>query len=414
LSSLHPGSKPPPPSANGLEGGPRPPPIPAGLRPTLELRSNVYQTSNKASRPISGADATKLNGSSTSKTISYQCDTCGVDCTQERYHCLKRKNFELCPNCYLDGRFPSSLFSGDFLKLTATSQIFAEDEWSDQEILLLLEAVEMYDDDWGQVEQHVKTRTAHQCIKKFLQLPIEDPYVVAESEAVAGPLRYGRLPFEQADNPIMSVVAFLAGVVKDGPSTRKALAEVVKEEDKSEETATNGNGVENGVGDVSMSSADGDIKDIKDIKAVIHDKKQGIPDSQIVRATDQAFKSISKAATQLASAEENTVRSTLGTLVKLSLQKLELKMAQFADLEEILEEERSKLESARKALVAERLGMRKTIEEIKELARTDASAAAAAADNAALGTTGQGPRAVEVQSYGEYGPVDGGLIGTLP
>ena len=56
-------------------------------------------------------------------------------------------------------------------------------DWSDQELLLLLEGVEMYEDDWARIEEHVGTRSAQQCIRKFLALPIEDPYLAAESEA---------------------------------------------------------------------------------------------------------------------------------------------------------------------------------------------------------------------------------------
>ena len=49
-------------------------------------------------------------------------------------------------------------------------------EWTDQEALLLLEGIEMYDDDWSKVSEHAGSRTAQQYICKFLELPIEDPY----------------------------------------------------------------------------------------------------------------------------------------------------------------------------------------------------------------------------------------------
>uniref|UniRef100_A0A914V598 Uncharacterized protein n=1 Tax=Plectus sambesii TaxID=2011161 RepID=A0A914V598_9BILA len=49
-------------------------------------------------------------------------------------------------------------------------------DWTDQETLLLLEALEMYKDDWNKVSDHVGTRTQDECIMRFLQLPIQDPY----------------------------------------------------------------------------------------------------------------------------------------------------------------------------------------------------------------------------------------------
>merc|ERR1711915_1165767 len=93
-------------------------------------------------------------------------------------------------------------------------------EWTEQEILLLLEALEMYKDDWNKVCEHVGTRTQDECILQFLRLPIEDPYLEDpdagnhQQEASAlGPLAYQPIPFSKAGNPIMSTVAFLASVV---------------------------------------------------------------------------------------------------------------------------------------------------------------------------------------------------------
>ena len=49
--------------------------------------------------------------------------------------------------------------------------------WTEQETLLLLEALEMYKDDWNKVCEHVGSRTQDECILHFLRLPIEDPYL---------------------------------------------------------------------------------------------------------------------------------------------------------------------------------------------------------------------------------------------
>ena len=50
-------------------------------------------------------------------------------------------------------------------------------DWTDQETLLLLEALEMYRDDWNKVSEHVGSRTQDECILHFLRLPIEDGYL---------------------------------------------------------------------------------------------------------------------------------------------------------------------------------------------------------------------------------------------
>ncbi|EEB97679.1 hypothetical protein MPER_02955, partial [Moniliophthora perniciosa FA553] len=156
LQSLHPGTRPSNPGATAVNGAQqKSEPSEKTASASLELRQNIYQTTNKSSRSISSAEANTLangvNGSS-SRSVLYTCDTCGADCTSVRYHSLKEKNFELCAPCYLDGRFPSTMFSGDFVKLSsAVVHGATDDDWTDQEILLLLEGIEMYDDDWSRL-----------------------------------------------------------------------------------------------------------------------------------------------------------------------------------------------------------------------------------------------------------------------
>ncbi|RPD55985.1 Smarcc1 protein [Lentinus tigrinus ALCF2SS1-6] len=459
LQSLHPGTRPKQPNAQTAANGVTKTsgtPTPA----SLELRSSIYQTSAKSSRPISSQEASSLiNGASApngvsgdnAPTIKYQCDTCGVDCTSVRYHSLKTKNFELCPPCYLDGRFPSHMFSGDFVKLTSATGANgvhqalgtgADDDWSDQEILLLLEGVELYDDDWSAIEEHVGTRSAQQCIRKFLQLPIEDPYIAAEGDM--GPLRFARVPFEQADNPVMSVVAFLAGVINPGvaaEAAKTALHELTdgekKEEEIAEEKKDGENATEGEKKDENMeedkpkeaeptadaepsAEAQGDEMQVDGQaggNAVAAKVAKTIPHSRVVRAADLALKSASKAAGALADAEDAQIRTTLASLIKLTLTKFELKTAQFEELEELLEEERKSLETARMALVNERVNLKRMLEHVKsELAKhssTPGSGLAAAVSQAQAGlTSGQGTKASEVQAgmpmEGDMGPIGEG------
>ncbi|CAF0800660.1 unnamed protein product [Rotaria sordida] len=118
-------------------------------------------------------------------------------------------------------------------KLTLNPKTKAKD-WSDQEILLLLEGLEMYKDDWNKVCEHVGTRTQDECILKFLQLPIEDPYLEGNGSTL-GPLAYQPIPFSQSGNPVMSTVAFLSSIVDPRVSSaavKAALDEFTKMRDE--------------------------------------------------------------------------------------------------------------------------------------------------------------------------------------
>jgi SWI/SNF related-matrix-associated actin-dependent regulator of chromatin subfamily C len=84
----------------------------------------------------------------------------------------------------------------------------------------------------------------------------------------------------------------------------------------------------------------------------------------------------------------------LAVVIKLTLTKLELKILQFEELKDILEEERRAFEATRLALVSERVGLKRPLEGVRaELARLanstgSASAVAAVAGRTGLGTTG--------------------------
>ncbi|KAH9962840.1 Smarcc1 protein [Russula dissimulans] len=457
LQSLHPGTRPSQHANAAVNGVKRQ----QSFTPaSLELRSNIYQTTSKASRPITEAEATTLaNGASSGAvngsagrsiaTVTYKCDTCGSDCTAVRYHSLKVKDFELCQSCYLDGRFPSTMFSGDFVKLSNIGNSGNAhgsgngDAWTDQEILHLLEAVEMFDDDWFAIEAHVGTRSAQQCIRKFLELPIEDPYLSSEGEM--GALRYSRVPFEQADNPVMSVVAFLAGVVSPGvaaEAAKTALHDLTadKEDPKptkesAERTASDENGdapkdrMDEDTADKSAAHVDAPSSsaapDVDDMPVDGQPPKPvpGVPHSKVVRAAKLALSSSAKAASALADAEETQIRSTLAAVIKLTLTKLERKMSQFEELEDLLEEERRTLEAARVALVNERIGLKRALEGVRgELAKhsngtSSVGAVATAIMQTGFGTTGQGLRAAEVQgnviAESDGGPLSGGNIAAL-
>lgn len=91
------------------------------------------------------------------------------------------------------------------------------EDWSDEETLLLLEGLELYKDRWGEVADHVGTKSQVQCILHFLQLPIEDDYLAQqEPQGQHAGLPHPTLdqasadqvllPFADTGNPILSQV----------------------------------------------------------------------------------------------------------------------------------------------------------------------------------------------------------------
>ncbi|KAJ6385883.1 hypothetical protein OIU77_028950 [Salix suchowensis] len=115
----------------------------------------------------------KLEGPS----VEYHCNSCSADCSRKRYHCQKQADYDLCADCFNNGKFGSNMFSSDFILMEPAEAAGASGgKWTDQETLLLLEALELYKENWNEIAEHVATKTKAQCILHFVQMPIEDAF----------------------------------------------------------------------------------------------------------------------------------------------------------------------------------------------------------------------------------------------
>ncbi|AJU36677.1 ABH_G0018880.mRNA.1.CDS.1 [Saccharomyces cerevisiae] len=107
----------------------------------------------------------------------YICHTCGNESINVRYHNLRARDTNLCSRCFQEGHFGANFQSSDFIRLENNGNSVKKN-WSDQEMLLLLEGIEMYEDQWEKIADHVGGhKRVEDCIEKFLSLPIEDNYI---------------------------------------------------------------------------------------------------------------------------------------------------------------------------------------------------------------------------------------------
>lgn len=268
--------------------------------------------------------------------------------------------------------------------------------WTDQETLLLLEGLELYNEDWNQVADHVGTRTREQCVVRFLQLPIEDNYLEEKPEQL-GPLQYNRIPFTQADNPVMSVVAFLASIVDPkvaAAAAKSSIDEMTKSLSEQIEgkkadsptkdegpTAEDENGKEKSASPkstdaaitsenpvVKSESADEnmDVDEPETSAVAIVDPlspatapMDGTPENIVTKAASIALGTSAARAHALTSNEEREMTRLVNAVVNCSLRKLELKLNQFNELEQVLQAERREIEKGRQQLFLDRLAMKK-------------------------------------------------------
>ncbi|XP_053189819.1 SWI/SNF complex subunit SMARCC1b [Scomber japonicus] len=279
-------------------------------------------------------------------------------------------------------------------------------EWTEQETLLLLEALEVYRDDWNKVSEHVGSRTQDECILHFLRLPIEDPYL-EDSSASLGPLAYQPVPFSQSENPVMSTVAFLASVVDPRVASAAAKAaleefskvqeesidkvfEISNQPEKTEsmdaekmETNSSSNqaparadglkveasGAKMEAILVKRENAENILAEERDARGDDDDSvgrregegdegrrvmEQDLVEGSVATAAASALASAATKAKHLAAVEERKIKSLVALLVETQMKKLEIKLRHFEELETIMDREKEALEQQRQQLLSER------------------------------------------------------------
>ena len=143
--------------------------------------------------------------------IEYHCDSCGVDCSKLRFHCATKADVDLCASCYRSGRYASTMKQRDFIQMTSAGQFGGPeaddpDLWTESETLLLLEALEMYADNWQLVSEHVGSKNKNQCVTHFLRLPIEDTFLSTTRQRW-----WGERPSEEEGLPSPTQIMRTAG-----------------------------------------------------------------------------------------------------------------------------------------------------------------------------------------------------------
>ncbi|XP_038698544.1 SWI/SNF complex subunit SWI3C-like isoform X2 [Tripterygium wilfordii] len=329
------------------------------------------------------------------------CNSCSQPLPSIYYQSHKEADVFLCSDCFHGGKFVIGHSSIDFVRTDSTKDYGDIDgeSWSDQETLLLLEAVEIYSENWNEIAEHVGTKSKSQCILHFLRLPMEDGKLenievpsTSKSSNVSnrddrGSLHSNsngsylndgdserRLPFANSGNPVMSLVAFLASAI--GPRVAAACAHAslaALSEDNS--TATSGNIVQmGGSGHDSRMNLEGihgregsfhrDLGNSiqqKEASSAVHGS-QGQNEAQFTSISAEKVEAAAKAglaaaavkAKLFADHEEREIQRLYANVVNQQLKRLELKLKQFAEVETLLVRELELVEKTRLRFSGER------------------------------------------------------------
>jgi SWI/SNF related-matrix-associated actin-dependent regulator of chromatin subfamily C len=376
---------------------------PQKIERNLEIGRNVYEANGKKVTPTTDDKQTNgetKEGPSTNGTPDpskaleglgkdkqpiekVHCYSCGVDCTRIYYHNGKgatpgaKSKYDVCPNCFLEMRLPANQDSSLYVKMENPGYSKYPDKdapWTDAELLLLLEGLEKFDESWSEIAEYVGTRTREECVIKFLQLEIEDKYLDSEpvngtasgatSLGLLGPAG-GLTPFTQADNPVLSVIAYLAQMTD--PAVAAAAAgksvDVMKKQLRKQLDKDYVSGEAS-----DTKEQDGDSMDVD----VVHHQTTTTTTTTTTSSTTLAqFSAIPMAGTaaraaSLASHEEREMTRLVSAAVNTELARMQLKLQQFEEMERLIQAERRELERAKRELFLERLAFRKRVRNVQE------------------------------------------------
>lgn len=308
----------------------------------LEVRKDVFDSSEDAIL-LREKERLLLNNNGTKIFI---CNVCGNDATQVRYHNLRSKS-AICVKCFEEGHFPSNFHSSDFIKLVNNSNIKANEPWTEQEILLLLEGIEMFEDDWDKIANHVGTRNKRQTVAKFLQLPIEDRYLnknisrtqYKKNDGNISNTTFGNSEFKHKETTaVLSTIKFLLN--KIDPEVAASTTQKLQEE---------------------LLLKDLSINDDKEIK-----QEQPHVDEEIAKAAKQAFGVLSANTITEQLAELKQQQKILNQISTLQLKKVDLKLKSLTQYEKSLYNEKLELENEKKKLFLDRLALRQQANIVKD------------------------------------------------
>ncbi|KAJ4916346.1 SWI/SNF complex subunit SWI3C [Raphanus sativus] len=301
------------------------------------------------------------------------CNHCSRPLPTVYFQSQKKEDILLCCDCFHQARFVAGHSCIDFVRVD-TSKDYRDqdgDNWSDQETLLLLEAVELYNENWVQIADHVGSKSKAQCILHFLRLPVEDglldnvevPGVTDPANPTSGNDHKGtvsngalpgsseqesdteiNLPFVKSPNPVMALVAFLASAV--GPRVASSCAHeslvVLSADDRLKSDGVQG----------------------KDPSLIDETPCQNgaeaptpLPQDKVMAAFRAGLSAAATKAKLFADHEEREIQRLSANIVNHQLKRMELKLKQFAEIETLLMKECDQVEKTRQRFAAERARM---------------------------------------------------------
>ena len=274
------------------------------------------------------------------------------------YHLVDDFDCDLCEGCFSSARFPEGLQADKFDRVeaksiwadTATAESKQDDrisrkasindtdddenliqigfeDWNETELLALLEALENYGiGNWKEVADFVQTRTAEDCIRAFVALPIQDAVlndlkkrvIVPRGVSIDDARNVKEYDFcaksfdEKLCNPVLARISFLSTMLSPriaAIAAREAMLKLLENKVNEEDEIT---------------------------------------DREFVDSANALFTAAILAVKHAALSEENEIERLSSSIVENRIKKCRIKLHQFRLLEDAFHREKEIMSNARK------------------------------------------------------------------
>ncbi|KAG5544139.1 hypothetical protein RHGRI_016774 [Rhododendron griersonianum] len=312
-----------------------------------------------------------------------RCNYCSCPLPIVYYQSQKEVDTLLCLDCFHNGRFVIGHSSIDFIRVDTTKDYgdMDSESWNNQETLLLLEAMEIYNENWNEIAEHVGTKSKAQCILHFIRLPMEEgplenievprrslsssllnrddserPHSGSNGDAAGlclqDPDSESRLPFANSSNPVMALVSFLACAV--GPRVAAACAHAALTVLSEDSQKASGQMEAPRLGN-RMNLDRTHTNEAKDNSEVTQNGVVApLSDEKVRSAAKAGLAAAATKAKLFADHEEREIQRLSANIINHQLKRLELKLKQFAEVETLLMKECEQVEKARQRIANER------------------------------------------------------------
>lgn len=234
------------------------------------------------------------------------------------------------------------------------------DGWAKEDLKKLLEGLIKFKGEWSKIAEYVGNHTAEQCILRFLKLPIEDKFLKNKKNE-NGILKYAPyLPFSQADNPVLSTLAFLTSLI-DPEIVKRTTENAIKFIDENDITKT--------------------------LDAELNEDKK--PDTTETTDTLQevgniAFSAVGARSHIFKTNEEIEMNKLTNVIVNTQLNKIDLRLKKLETIEESLSLEKKLIQQQKEELFLDRLSFAKltnsVISKLKNLKEATANTSSDSTD----------------------------------